>query len=168
MAGMNQILQRQIDMLKEAGQQEKAEADSGEPELMRKIKEAKPSFDEQIGLKPYVPDQLSKKQPKIEEISENEIEKDKDFASEGKVQEEVAQTPENGLEESREYILENAEEEAVEYASENGTEGTAGFETEDTPEERVESPYQGSLENTQEFSRRKEILLKPRIYSRMT
>ncbi len=151
MAGMNQILQRQIDMLKEAGQQEKAEADSGEPELMRKIKEAKPSFDEQIGLKPYVPDQLSKKQPKIEEISENEIEKDKDFASEGKVQEEVAQTPENGLEESQEYILENAEEEAVEYASENGTEGAAGFETEDTPEERVESPYQGSLENTQEF-----------------
>lgn len=51
-AGVNDMLQKQIDKLQEEAQQE---AQNTEHELLRKIKQAKPNFDEQIGLRPYVP-----------------------------------------------------------------------------------------------------------------
>ena len=59
MAGMNDMLQQQINKLQEEADEE--DSKSGEPELLRKIKRAKPNFDEQIGLKPYVPQQFEEK-----------------------------------------------------------------------------------------------------------
>lgn len=53
MAGMNDVLQQEIERL----QQEAA----GEHELLRKIKQAKPNFDEQIGIRPYIPSQFEEK-----------------------------------------------------------------------------------------------------------
>lgn len=76
-ADMNDMLQQQIDRLQEEVQEEKerpegkekSEAKEGlthkertekkaEPDLLRKIKQAKPNFDAQIGLRPYMPRQL--------------------------------------------------------------------------------------------------------------
>lgn len=62
MAGMNDMLQQEIDRL-----QGEAE-EKTEHELLRKVKEAKPNFDEQIGLRPYVPERFDK--PKEEELPE--------------------------------------------------------------------------------------------------
>lgn len=59
MAGMNDMLQQQINKLQEEVKEEEPKPD--EPELLRKIKQAKPNFDEQIGLKPYVPRQFEEK-----------------------------------------------------------------------------------------------------------
>lgn len=50
MEGMNNVLQQEIER-----RQEEAEK---EHELLRRIKQAKPNFDEQIGLKSYVPQQF--------------------------------------------------------------------------------------------------------------
>lgn len=59
MAGMNDMLQQQINRLQEEAEEEaKEEAAAAEHELLRKIKQAKPNFDEQIGLKPYVPERF--------------------------------------------------------------------------------------------------------------
>ncbi len=107
-AGMNQILQRQIDRLQAEEQQEQQaqkeqqqeeerepqspqelqrfirqefrgqqdsskqqdEKETSEHELLRMIKEAKPSFDEQIGLRPYVPDRFDAGQVMPEEVSQ--------------------------------------------------------------------------------------------------
>lgn len=67
-AGMNDMLQQQIEKLqeeadatveKEANPPKAKEPESKkEHELLRKIKKAKPNFDEQIGIKPYVPTQF--------------------------------------------------------------------------------------------------------------
>lgn len=61
-ADMNQILQQQIDKLKGEARAE----EETEHELMRKIKQAKPNFDEQIGLRAYVPTQFEHTPPKTE------------------------------------------------------------------------------------------------------
>lgn len=58
MAGMNNMLQQQIDRLQEeAGKGTDLEA-ADESELLKKVRKAKPNFDEQIGLKPYIPRQF--------------------------------------------------------------------------------------------------------------
>lgn len=69
MADMNDMLQRQIEKLQEevcAEEEEKAEEkrepekeEEKEPDLLRKIRQAKPNFDEQIGLRPYRPRQFA-------------------------------------------------------------------------------------------------------------
>ncbi len=61
-ADMNQILQQQIDKLKGEARAE----EETEHELMRKIKQAKPNFDEQIGLRAYVPTQFEHTPPETE------------------------------------------------------------------------------------------------------
>lgn len=61
-ADMNQILQQQIDKLKGEARAE----EETEHELMRKIKQAKPNFDEQIGLRAYVPKQFEYTPPETE------------------------------------------------------------------------------------------------------
>lgn len=66
MAGMNDMLQQQINKLQEEADEE--DLKSGEPELLRKIKRAKPNFDEQIGLKPYVPQQFEEKPEEVKDI----------------------------------------------------------------------------------------------------
>lgn len=66
MAGMNDMLQQQINKLQEEADEE--DSKSGEPELLRKIKRAKPNFDEQIGLKPYVPQQFEEKPEEVKDI----------------------------------------------------------------------------------------------------
>lgn len=74
MAGMNDMLQQQINKLQEEAKEE--EPKPNEPELLRKIKQAKPNFDEQIGLKPYVPQQFEEKpkeEPK-EELEQTSVE----------------------------------------------------------------------------------------------
>lgn len=144
MAGMNQILQRQIDMLQAAGQQEKKEADYGEPELMRKIKEAKPSFDEQIGLKPYVPDQLSKDPSGAKESQAGELTENGDLEVPG-------YAPEGSVEETTANMTENTAEESMELEPEKGTEEPMEVEQENPTEETMEYPPQNNLENTQEF-----------------
>lgn len=77
MEGMNNMLQQEIDRLQEENKKE--------PELLRKIKQAKPGFDEQIGLKPYIPERFEESQeataplPEIampEEISSELLEQD--------------------------------------------------------------------------------------------
>lgn len=143
MAGMNQILQRQIDMLKEAGQQEQKEADSGEPELMRKIKEAKPSFDEQIGLKPYVPDQFTVSQPGHEE----------NFSEESLEETEVL--PEGETEGISEYVSKDGVEETQDYMPKNDAEENPEYEREEIPEsdgeENVDYVLENNIEDTQEY-----------------
>lgn len=62
MADMNQMLQQQIDKL----QGEARAEEETEHELMRKIKQAKPNFDEQIGLRAYVPKQFEYTPPETE------------------------------------------------------------------------------------------------------
>ena len=64
MADMNDMLQQQIDRL-----QEEAKTEASEPELLRKIKKAKPSIDEQIGLGPYYPKQFEEQR----QIQEEEL-----------------------------------------------------------------------------------------------
>lgn len=66
-ADMNDMLQQQIDRLQEEAQEEKEipkeneePGKQKEPDLLRKIKRAKPNFDAQIGLRPYTPRQLDK------------------------------------------------------------------------------------------------------------
>lgn len=59
MAGMNDMLQRQIDRLQEeAAVENAAEGIKNESDLMQKVRRAKPNFDEQIGLRPYIPRQF--------------------------------------------------------------------------------------------------------------
>lgn len=62
MADMNQMLQKQIEKLKEEVG-EGAKKKEKEPDLLRKIKRARPNFDEQIGLKAYIPKQLMEREP---------------------------------------------------------------------------------------------------------
>lgn len=65
-ADMNHMLQQQIDRLQEeaageeAGRLEKQpeEEEENQPDLLRKLKRAKPNFDEQIGVRPYRPRQF--------------------------------------------------------------------------------------------------------------
>lgn len=58
MEGMNNMLQQQIDKLQEeAGDSDGDEGDD-ESDLLKKVRQAKPNFDEQIGLKPYIPTQF--------------------------------------------------------------------------------------------------------------
>lgn len=138
-AGMNQILQRQIDRLQAVGaQEEKREPESGEPELLRKIKEAKPSFDEQIGLRPYVPDQ---------------------FAAEGQTaQEQFPGTEEVSLKtetvRTPEYQVENEGEVPQEYGAgypaESETGEAAGYPPENGTEDFTEYPSGGEAEISQE------------------
>lgn len=85
MAGMNDMLQQQINKLKEEAKEEEAEKNEGfeqkeeseaekeEHELLKKIKQAKPNFDEQIGLKPYVPQQFEKKEEEEMRLAEAEF-----------------------------------------------------------------------------------------------
>ena len=56
MEDVNHRLQQEIDRLQ----------DETEHELLRKVKQAKPNFDEQIGLKPYVPKEFEKPQTAAE------------------------------------------------------------------------------------------------------
>lgn len=56
MEDVNHRLQQEIDRLQ----------DETEHELLRKVKQAKPNFDEQIGLKPYVPRELERPQTAAE------------------------------------------------------------------------------------------------------
>ena len=51
MEDVNHRLQQEIDRLQ----------DETEHELLRKVKQAKPNFDEQIGLKPYVPREINRR-----------------------------------------------------------------------------------------------------------
>lgn len=63
MAGMNDMLQQQIDRLQEeAAAGEATEGMKNESELLRKVRRAKPNFDEQIGLRPYIPKQFEPSQ----------------------------------------------------------------------------------------------------------
>lgn len=62
MEGMNTMLQQEIDRLQEEVKEEH--------ELLQKIKRAKPNFDEQIGLKPYVPPQFE--EPESEELQKEQ------------------------------------------------------------------------------------------------
>lgn len=65
-ADMNDMLQQQINKLQEEVQTEEVQnqeraaeqEQDREHELMRRIKQAKPNFDDQIGLRPYVPKQF--------------------------------------------------------------------------------------------------------------
>ena len=59
MENVNHALQREIDRLQEA--------ETNEHELLRKIRRAKPNYDEQIGIRPYVPDQLKQQETASEE-----------------------------------------------------------------------------------------------------
>lgn len=70
MAGMNNMLQQQIDRLQEeAGGERAAVAETeNESELLKKVKKAKPNFDEQIGLRPYIPRQFDQTLPQQEEV----------------------------------------------------------------------------------------------------
>ena len=56
MEDVNHRLQQEIDRLQ----------DETEHELLRKVKQAKPNFDEQIGLKPYVPREFERPQTAAE------------------------------------------------------------------------------------------------------
>lgn len=66
MAGMNDMLQQQIDKLQEEANDREGIRRNPPPrhesDLLRKIKRAKPNFDDKIGLKPYVPRQLERAQ----------------------------------------------------------------------------------------------------------
>lgn len=62
MEGMNTMLQQEINRLQEEVKEEH--------ELLQKIKRAKPNFDEQIGLKPYVPPQFE--EPESEELQKEQ------------------------------------------------------------------------------------------------
>lgn len=61
MEGMNHMLQQEIDR--------RQNETKTEHELLRKVKQAKPNFDEQIGLKPYVPKQFERPQTATESSS---------------------------------------------------------------------------------------------------
>ncbi len=60
-ADMNDMLQQQINKLQEEVKTEEQEEPAvKEHELLRRIKRAKPNFDREIGLKPYVPRQFER------------------------------------------------------------------------------------------------------------
>lgn len=86
-ADMNDMLQQQINKLQEEVKteevQKQEEASEQEHELMRRIKQAKPNFDDQIGLRPYVPKQFElqnktevsqEPHPEPERMTEEELE----------------------------------------------------------------------------------------------
>ena len=78
-ADMNDMLQQQIDRLQEEvndePEQEVEPERKTEPELLRKIKQAKPNFDEKIGLRPYKPRQFEPiQEPDIPPETEEEPE----------------------------------------------------------------------------------------------
>lgn len=89
MEGMNNMLQQQIDRLQEEAEEEntrnamaaaaaaKVEEEaalSNEHELLRKIKLAKPNFDEQIGLRPYVPNRFDSEEEAEDELPQIQME----------------------------------------------------------------------------------------------
>lgn len=74
MAGMNNMLQQQIDKLQEeAGEERAAVAEKeNESELLKKVRKAKPNFDEQIGLRPYIPRQFDQTPPQEQDSKQKE------------------------------------------------------------------------------------------------
>lgn len=149
-AGMNQILQRQIDRLQAAGQQEeKKEAESGEPELLRKIKEAKPSFDEQIGLRPYVPDQFA-----TGEISAGEKvlpEKEALPREETETGEPAEYPTGNGMAGAIEYPEETGAQEPAEYPVEPEAQKPAAYPMDAGAQEPAEYPAEPGIGSSAEY-----------------
>lgn len=87
MEGMNNMLQQQIDRLKEeekvqnsrnaiseaaAARAAEEASISHEHELLRKIKQAKPNFDDQIGIRPYVPEFFEGEEGESENLLDTE------------------------------------------------------------------------------------------------
>lgn len=127
-ADMNDMLQQQIDKLQEEVKTEEKEEEmqqSQEPVeqehlLMRKIKQAKPSFDEQIGLRPYVPkrfemqnetEPVPNREAELQELAEEpffeEAEASEDIFSE------TAEAPKEDISETAEMPEEELSEEAM-------------------------------------------------------
>lgn len=143
-AGMNQILQRQIDRLQAAGAQEvKKEPEPGEPELLRMIKEAKPSFDEQIGLRPYVPDQFGVEGQMAQERFSGE--------EEVSLETETVGTPEYPVENQGEVPQEYEAEASPEYPSENEAEGFIEHPLGNENAEMTEYPMESGVEASSEY-----------------
>ena len=103
-ADMNDMLQQQIDRLQQEVKTEPkppAPKKEAEPELLRKIKNAKPNFDEQIGLRPYRPRQFER--TKVQELPEEEKLLEETRQSEKEISEEDALSEEMRLAEAEFY-----------------------------------------------------------------
>ncbi len=120
-ADMNDMLQQQIDRLQEEAQEEKEIPEENEepekqtePDLLRKIKQAKPNFDAQIGLRPYTPRQLDKLEEAVPK--EESVSKEEPVPKEEQPLEDAPLEPVNGGEPLEEEISEEALSEEMRLA----------------------------------------------------
>ncbi len=135
-ADMNDMLQQQINKLQEEVKTEEAlpkreESPAEEHELLRRIKRAKPNFDAQIGLRPYVPRQFEAQEDFGEEISDERAGREETF-------EEYIPDERNEQEKDfEEYISDEAAipEESLEEESAEETNGQEMFSEEEISEE---------------------------------